>query len=89
MEVYAYEVWTPLVPNRLVDISSAAAVKEEAIRKHVSQMKHMDHVGTTLGLNRFRSKTVAPGQGLFEAFLAMDAIAYAKLVDQILGTKER
>ena len=83
--VFAYEVWTPLAPNRLVDISGAAAVKEEAIRKHASQIRLVDYAGAMLGLNRFRSLPTACGRGFCEAFLAADARTYARLVKEVLG----
>ena len=83
--VYAYEVWTPLAPNRLVDISAVAAVKEEAIRRHASQMRNVDYAEPTLGLNRFRSIAIASGRGLFEAFFMMDAAGYGRLVEEIWG----
>ena len=87
--VLAYEVWTPLVPNRVVDISKVAAVKEEAIRKHASQMHNVDYAEPTLGLNRFRSMSIASGRGLFEAFFAMEAAEYGRLVEQVWGEHPR
>ena len=83
--VYAYEVWTPLTPNRLVDISSVAAVKEAAIRSHASQMRNVDYAEPTLGLNRYRSMAVADGQGVFEAFFCAGAAEYGRLVEAVLG----
>jgi len=85
MDVYAYEVWTPLPANRLVDISSVAADKERASRMHASQMEHTDLVATTLGLNRFRSMSVSRGKGFCEAFFSQDASRYAALVEETLG----
>ncbi len=84
---YAYEVWTPLRPNRVVDISQAAAKKKEAIRKHASQMKYIDYAETSAGLNKFRSMSTGFGQGHYEAFFAMQADQYGLLVNKILGTK--
>lgn len=83
--VFSYEVWTPLDPNRLVDISGAAAVKEKAIRRHASQVRHIDYAGAALGLNRFRSLSLGSGCGFYEAFFAAEAKAYAALVKEILG----
>jgi len=84
MQVFAYEVWTPLPPNRIVDISAVVSVKEEAIHKHVSQMNQVDYAGGILGLNRYRSMSAASGHGFFEAFFAADIETYAKLVQKIL-----
>jgi len=84
LAVYAYEVWSPLPPNRLVEISSAVKVKEQAIRCHASQMRHFDYVETTLGLNRFRSSAAASGKGYYEAFFTIAAREYAGLVQEAL-----
>jgi LmbE family N-acetylglucosaminyl deacetylase len=89
MEVYAYEVWTPLPANRLVDISSVADIKEKAIRIHASQTGRMDYAAATLGLNRFRALTVTGGQGFCEAFFSVDAERYAALVRKTLGSRSR
>jgi N-acetylglucosamine malate deacetylase 1 len=87
MEVYAYEVWTPLPANRLVDISTVAAIKERAIRMHVSQAGRMDYAAAAMGLNRFRSLSVSGGKGSCEAFFSMDAGRYADLVERTLGRR--
>ena len=83
--VYAYEIWSPLKPNRLVDITAVAEKKELAIRKHLSQTKHINYAPPILGLNRFRSLALGAGQGLYEAFSTMDAPGYGRLVTEILG----
>lgn len=84
LTVYAYEVWTPLLANRLVDITAAAAVKEEAIRRHASQMRNVDYAEASLGLNRYRSMAIASGRGLYEAFFAAEADEYCRLVEAVL-----
>jgi len=83
MTVWAYEVWSPLNPNRIVDITPLRDIKERAIRKHASQMKRIDYVETTIGLNRFRSMAVSAGRGFCEAFFATDAQRYAALVKKV------
>jgi LmbE family N-acetylglucosaminyl deacetylase len=85
MEVYAYEVWTPLPANRLVDISEVAAIKEQAIRMHASQAGRTDYAAAALGLNRFRSLSVSGGKGYCEAFFSQEAGQYADLVERTLG----
>jgi len=80
MEVYAYEVWTPLPANRLVDISPVVDIKEKAIRAHTSQTGRMDYAAATLGLNRFRALPVTGGKGFCEAFFSTEADRYAALV---------
>lgn len=53
-KIYAYEVWTALWPNIMVDISGQAEEKERLIRLCVSQMENLDYASGTLGLNRYR-----------------------------------
>ncbi len=87
MDVYAYEVWTPLPANRLVDISSVAGDKEKAIRMHASQALEADYAAAALGMNRFRSLPVTRGKGFCEAFFFLNAVHYASLVEETLGNK--
>ena len=81
--VYAYEIWTPLKPNRLVDITAVAHQKETAIREHHSQMKHIDYAGAILGLNRFRSLSSGYHDSFCEAFWVMNAHSYGRMVDRL------
>jgi len=53
-EVWAYELWTPIWPNKVVDIGSAVARKEKAIGLYASQMADRDYAAAILGLNRYR-----------------------------------
>jgi LmbE family N-acetylglucosaminyl deacetylase len=76
--IWCYEVWSPLDPNVLVDISSVVDVKREAIGRHASQVAQLDYADATLGLNRYRS-LLAPGATHAEAFLACDAEALLRL----------
>jgi len=85
MPVWAYEVWSPLTPNRVVDITPFREVNELAIRKHASQMEQVDYAETAIGLNRFRSMSVSAGRGYCEAFFSTDARQYAGLVKRVLG----
>lgn len=78
----AYEAWTPLPPNRLVDISDVFDVKIEALRSFTSQLEHVDYIRTTTGLNAYRAMTQA-GRGYWEAFYESSAAEHAELVRQL------
>lgn len=52
--IHAYEVWTPLFPNIMVDISDQAEEKERLIRLYASQIADRDYASGVLGLNRYR-----------------------------------
>jgi LmbE family N-acetylglucosaminyl deacetylase len=79
VEVWAYETWTPLPANRVVDISAVIARKERAIAAHETAHRAFD-VGAMLGLNRYRSLHGLMGRGWAEAYLAASPSAYAALV---------
>jgi N-acetylglucosamine malate deacetylase 1 len=55
MDCFNYEIWTPLLPNRLVDITQEMETKEEAMRKHVSQIEIVDYIHHFRGLNAYRA----------------------------------
>ncbi len=82
----AYEAWTPLPPNRLVDISDLFDVKLEALRAFTSQLEHVDYVRTTTGLNAYRAMT-RDGRGYWEAFYEGSAAQHAELFRQLSITR--
>jgi LmbE family N-acetylglucosaminyl deacetylase/glycosyltransferase involved in cell wall biosynthesis len=55
-----YEISAPQKVDFLVDITAAAAVKEEAIRAFTSQNEKNDFPRRILGLNAYRSYTLPP-----------------------------
>jgi LmbE family N-acetylglucosaminyl deacetylase len=69
VEVWGYETWTPLPPNRVVDVSSVFARKEQALACYETAHLAFD-VGAMLALNRYRSVHGLAGRGHAEAYLA-------------------
>ncbi|MBI1824729.1 MAG: PIG-L family deacetylase [Nitrospirae bacterium] len=57
LEIRSYEVWAPLFPNQIVDISTVFERKKEAIMICQSQMETVDYVDLALSLNRYRGIT--------------------------------
>ena len=52
---FGYEVWTPLVPTLIVNISGWYAAKQAALAEHVSQqaeIAHMDHKDLAISAQR-------------------------------------
>jgi LmbE family N-acetylglucosaminyl deacetylase len=78
-----YEVWTPLVANRIVDISEVLKTKEEAIEQFQSQLSHTNFMRTILGLNAYRSLYHSQGHGYAEAFFESPPDLYCQLFQQL------
>jgi LmbE family N-acetylglucosaminyl deacetylase len=85
--VAAYEVWTPLLPNMLVDITSVVKKKEDALKQYVTQLRQVDYASTTLALNRYRSAVNLKGHGYAEAFLFLTLREYADLMGELKISK--
>ncbi len=60
-EVWAYQVYSTILGNVVVDITDVADRKEAAIRQYGSQMKSRDWAHYALGLNAFNSRLVPTG----------------------------
>lgn len=80
--IAAYEVWTPLLPNIVVDISGVAEEKAAALQQYVSQLKQVDYAGTAMALNRYRSGAVMHGKGFAEAFFYVTIKEYLAILRQ-------
>jgi LmbE family N-acetylglucosaminyl deacetylase len=72
VELWGYETWTPLPPNRLVDITRVYDRKEQALAAYTTAHLAFD-VSAMLGINRYRSAHASLGKGYVEAFLAAPA----------------
>ena len=67
---WAYDVWTPLVPERVVDVSGTWPRVLAGLEQHASQMRHtrLDHHAT--GLAAHRALYLEKGAEYGEAFRA-------------------
>lgn len=65
---WGFEVWTPLVPTRIVDITSWRDAKVRALEEHKSQLEYTDHVHKALGMQAQRSLYLPAGARYGEAF---------------------
>lgn len=63
-----YEVWGALMPNLLVPITKVWERKCTAIRDHLTQVREIDYVKASTGLNGYRAASKAI-DGYAEAFL--------------------
>jgi N-acetylglucosamine malate deacetylase 1 len=68
MVLRGYEVWTPALANRYVDITALVEIKRQAMEAFPSQTAAEDYPAAILGLNRYRSLHHLHGRGYAEAF---------------------
>jgi LmbE family N-acetylglucosaminyl deacetylase len=82
VEVWAYQVYSALTPNVVVDITSVAADKAEAIRVwRNSAMRQRDWAHFALGRDAFNLRLLdkEPGPHYAEAFVVLPIADYADL----------
>jgi LmbE family N-acetylglucosaminyl deacetylase len=82
VELWGYETWTPLTPNRLVDITSVFERKERALASYSTAHLAFD-VSAMLGINRYRSAHASLGKGYVEAFLTAPASRWFALAEEV------
>lgn len=78
-KLFLYEVWTPLLPSVLVDISAVLARKQELLELYASQLEAKDYVAAVTGLARYRALLLPQRAGAAEAFLAVTPGEYLAL----------
>lgn len=78
--IAAYEIWTPLIPNRLVNITSVIEDKRNALQAHASQLKELDYMDAALGLNRYRAAMYRREIQYAEAFIYCTSMQYFELM---------
>ena len=79
----AYEVWTPVAANTLVDITQEMDVKEAALRKYESQMAALGHIERFRGLNAYRSLSLANASRHAEAFYVSPWREFRALIERV------
>jgi len=79
-----FEVWTPIAPNCLVDITGVIDVKRRALDQFASQMSSIDFGRCILGLHAYRSMIHLRGRGYAEAFVLLPADEYRRLSSRLL-----
>jgi LmbE family N-acetylglucosaminyl deacetylase len=68
-----YEVWTPVLSNRIIDISDVVDIKNKAVEQFASQIAQTNYLRTQLALNAYRSVYHSQGYGYAEAFFESSA----------------
>ncbi|MBI4722305.1 MAG: PIG-L family deacetylase [Candidatus Stahlbacteria bacterium] len=67
-----YEIWTPIIPNVVIDISECIEYKKLAIDCFVSQNKTLDYTNGIIGLNQYRSLSLKQGGSFAECFIRVN-----------------
>jgi len=80
---FAYEAWTPLVPNRIVDITQEMPRKCEAISQYLTQIKHINYVRLVKGLNAYRTLFASQNCLYAEAFFQIEREGYLHLFQNL------
>lgn len=83
--IYAYEVWTPFVPDVIINITNEMEKKQLAIKAHKSQISKLRYDKLILGLNMYRASFIPfPNMDYAEAFKYFRCSEYMKQIDQKL-----
>jgi len=82
--IYAYSVWTPLIPNVIADISDVWNEKQKAIECYKTQTATRDYVKMASSIAQYWSVVKGAGAGYCEVFLKAGAKQYVSLVKDIL-----
>lgn len=77
-EIWAYEVWSPIFPNRIVLINGTLEAKKKAIEAQKSQLETRGYDRAILGLNQYRAE-INNETGYAEAFLVTTPEIYVDL----------
>lgn len=81
-QVWAFETWTPLPANRIVDITATVEAKTASLAAHVLAGRAFD-VSAMQGLSRWRSVHGLMGRGQAEGFLAGSLDNYLALARRV------
>jgi N-acetylglucosamine malate deacetylase 1 len=84
LPIWAYQVYTAVLPNVIVDITATRERKAEAIRRYASQMVMRDWANFALGLNAWNSRFLSDRTeaAFAEAFFVLPLAEYAAFAGQ-------
>jgi LmbE family N-acetylglucosaminyl deacetylase len=78
---YAYGIWSPIVPNVLLDITDIINIKRKALSVFKTQMEVFDLIDVSLSLSRYYAFTHGNGKGYYEGFIVCSANEYRRLLE--------
>ncbi|MCL5795575.1 MAG: PIG-L family deacetylase [Patescibacteria group bacterium] len=77
-----YELWTPVFPNRIIDITNVHIIKNKAMLCHQSQLKTKGYANAINSLNSYRAQ-INGINGYAEAYLITSFALYSKLYNLV------
>lgn len=80
LQVAQYELWTPIVPNKILSLDGYEEAKQTAIECHESQLLCRNYLDAMLGLNRYRAAMLGAGN-YAEAFFICSAKQYLEFLN--------
>lgn len=89
VQCWGYEVWTPLVANTLVDITSVMERKRITMAAYESQRTEVDYPRAIEALNAYRSLAAGLARAYVEAFFVETLDEYCALVRTFLPIRPR
>jgi|Deesub1362A_J573_1020465.scaffolds.fasta_scaffold00162_17 LmbE family N-acetylglucosaminyl deacetylase len=78
---YAYGIWTPLIPNMLLDITDIVDIKRRALSAFKTQLEVFDLIELSLSISRYCAFIHGNGKGYYEGFVACSAAEYRRLME--------
>jgi LmbE family N-acetylglucosaminyl deacetylase len=81
--IRAYEVWSPLPANRIVDISADVEGKAQLIAHYASQLIDTNYLKFILNLNAYRALMLPQRGGYAEAFFECNTSHYVEMVKRM------
>ncbi len=81
LQVAQYELWTPIVPNKILNIDEFRPTKQKAIECHETQLLCRNYLDAMLGLNRYRAAIMGAGT-VAEAYFTSSSEQFKALVTQ-------
>lgn len=85
--VRQYEAWTPMLVNRLADITEVFETKRAAMCEFGSQIRQVDYVHTATGLNAYRAVHCQQGRGYAEGFFESSPRAYVEILERWMQSR--
>lgn len=82
--IYAYSVWTTLIPNVVIDITEQQEQKKQAINCYTTQMADRDYVTMAESISKYWSVVKGKNTQYCEPFFKATAGEYVSLIKKIL-----